>query len=103
MTFLIAYYIKAAAVKGSVSTPRRRHHSEILRARAAERAPQNRIGVLVHAPTSSAVHTDCTIEIALCKPNSERRRADSNRFPHLITSDNSGVAGVCTGLQIPHI
>jgi hypothetical protein len=33
----------------------------------------------------------------------ESRRADSNCFPLLITSDNSGVAGVCTGLQIRHI
>src|SRR5829696_7275794 len=32
-----------------------------------------------------------------------RRRADSNRLPLLITSDQSGVAGVCAGLQIPHI
>jgi hypothetical protein len=31
------------------------------------------------------------------------RRADSNRLPLLITSDHSGVAGGCTGLQIPHI
>src|SRR5215216_3779556 len=31
------------------------------------------------------------------------RRADSNRLPLLITSDHSGVAGVCTGLQMPHI
>src|SRR5215217_4667433 len=29
----------------------------------------------------------------------EGRRADSNRLPLLITSDNSGVAGVCTSLQ----
>jgi hypothetical protein len=33
----------------------------------------------------------------------ESRRADSNRWPHLLTSDNSGVAGVCTSLQNPHI
>src|ERR687890_1527096 len=32
----------------------------------------------------------------------ESRRADSNRLPLLITSDNSRVAGVCRGLQIPH-
>ena len=31
------------------------------------------------------------------------RRADSNRLPLLITSDRSGVAGVCRGLQMPHI
>src|SRR5215208_3210702 len=30
------------------------------------------------------------------------RRADSNRFPLLITSDNLGVAEDCTGLHIPH-
>jgi hypothetical protein len=33
----------------------------------------------------------------------ESRRADSNRLPLLITSDHSGVAGVCRGLQMPHI
>ena len=33
----------------------------------------------------------------------ESRRADSNRWPNLITSDHSGVAGVCRGLQIPYI
>src|SRR5215204_3076722 len=33
----------------------------------------------------------------------ESRRADSNRFPHLITSDNSCIAGVCAGLQFAHI
>jgi hypothetical protein len=33
----------------------------------------------------------------------ESRRADSIRSPILITSDNSGVAGVCTALQIHHI
>jgi hypothetical protein len=33
----------------------------------------------------------------------ESRRADSNRRPRLITSDNSCVIGVCTGLQMPHI
>jgi hypothetical protein len=33
----------------------------------------------------------------------ESRRADSNRSPNLITSDNSGVAGVCRALQMPHI
>src|SRR5918995_386485 len=32
----------------------------------------------------------------------ESRQADSNRFLKLITSDNSRVAGACTGLQIPH-
>jgi hypothetical protein len=32
----------------------------------------------------------------------ESRRADSNRLPLLITSDNSCVAGVCTGLQTSH-
>jgi hypothetical protein len=32
----------------------------------------------------------------------ESRRADSNRLLLLITSDHSGVAGVCRGLQIPH-
>jgi hypothetical protein len=37
------------------------------------------------------------------KLNCESRRADSNRLPLLITSDRSYVAGVCTGLQIPHI
>ena len=31
------------------------------------------------------------------------RRADSNRLPLLVTNDNSCVAGVCTGLRIPHI
>ncbi len=31
----------------------------------------------------------------------ESRRADSNRLPLLITSDNSGVAEVCMGLQTP--
>jgi len=30
----------------------------------------------------------------------ESRRADSNRFPLLITSDASSVAGVCRELQI---
>jgi hypothetical protein len=30
------------------------------------------------------------------------RRADSNRFPNLITSDRSRVAEACLGLQIPH-
>ena len=30
------------------------------------------------------------------------RRADSNRWPHLITSDNRGVAEACRGLQIAH-
>jgi hypothetical protein len=80
MSFLIANYMEAAAaVKGTVSTPRRRHHSEILRARAAGRVLQNRIGVLVRPPSSSAVHTDCTLEITLSKPNRESRRADSNR------------------------
>src|SRR5215212_294530 len=39
----------------------------------------------------------------LSKPNRESRRADSNRLPLLITSDRLCVAGVCTGLQIPHI
>src|SRR5918998_1010419 len=33
----------------------------------------------------------------------ESRRADSNRLPLLITSDRSCVAGVCRGMQIPHI
>jgi hypothetical protein len=33
----------------------------------------------------------------------ESRRADSNRLPLLIASDPSGVAGGCTGLQIPHV
>src|SRR5688572_26850396 len=33
----------------------------------------------------------------------ESRRADSNRRPLLITSDHSGVAVACRGLQIPHI
>jgi hypothetical protein len=32
----------------------------------------------------------------------ESRRADSNRLPLLITSDHSCVAGVCTGMQMPH-
>jgi hypothetical protein len=31
------------------------------------------------------------------------RRADSNRLALLITSDRSCVAGVCRGLQFPHI
>jgi hypothetical protein len=31
----------------------------------------------------------------------ESRRADSKRLPLLITSDHSGVAGVCSGLQMP--
>src|SRR5215208_4748051 len=39
----------------------------------------------------------------LDRPNPESRRAGSNRLPLLITSDPSGVAGVCTTLQIPHI
>jgi hypothetical protein len=33
----------------------------------------------------------------------EGRRADSNRLLLLITSDQSGVAGVYRGLQMPHI
>src|SRR5215208_783089 len=38
----------------------------------------------------------------LYKPNIESRGADSNCLPLLITSDQSGVAGVCTRLRIPH-
>jgi hypothetical protein len=37
------------------------------------------------------------------KQKEESRRADSNRLPLLITSDRSCVAGVCRGLQMPHI
>jgi hypothetical protein len=33
----------------------------------------------------------------------EIRRGNSNRLHLLITSDHSGVAGVCRGLQMPHI
>jgi hypothetical protein len=39
----------------------------------------------------------------LSTPITESRRADSNRLTLLITSDRSGVAGVCRGLQMPHI
>ena len=45
------------------------------------------------------------VAIARClfQPINVSRRADSNRLPLLITSVRSGVAGVCRGLQIPHI
>jgi hypothetical protein len=39
----------------------------------------------------------------LDKGKKESRRADSNRLPLLITSDNSCLAGDCAGLQIPYI
>jgi len=60
------------------------------------------VGVVSKAPTRS-ISSSLFWAIGLSKPIVESRRADSNRLPLLFTSDRSGVAGVCTGMQMPHI
>jgi hypothetical protein len=56
----------------------------------------------VKTPAAVNQVLDIFVVFGLDKPKIESRRADSNRLPNLITSDDSGVAEVCTRLQTPH-
>jgi hypothetical protein len=49
--------------------------------------------------------TVSVLSVIVASAYAEKRGADERTRTAflLITSDNSGVAGVCTGLQIPHI
>src|SRR5918994_6754998 len=100
--------------------PRRRHELNRQREHTVESlwtpalisstAPEGRTWTGSMRPLASGLQYGCRMRRLDCsilhhvlpanRDKTKSRRADSNRLPLLITSDRSGVAGVCRGLQI---